>query len=95
MSQLTWSTAKGERRRSIRRQDLFPAVQVPLLNYVVCRHFDVWRCTAAYPNHRIASLEIDHAGRHRGKRVKIIGRIEIYKGKPEIRINAALNLPMV
>ena len=27
-----------------------------------------------------------------GKRVKITGRIEIYKGKPEIRINAASQL---
>jgi hypothetical protein len=31
-----------------------------------------------------------------GERVKIIGRIEIHKGKPEIRINAAPErLPMV
>jgi len=27
-----------------------------------------------------------------GRRVKIIGRIEFYKGKPEIRINAAEQL---
>jgi DNA/RNA endonuclease YhcR with UshA esterase domain len=27
-----------------------------------------------------------------GKRVKITGRIEMYKGKPEIRINAASQL---
>jgi len=27
-----------------------------------------------------------------GKRVKITGRIEMYKGKPEIRINAAEQL---
>ena len=27
-----------------------------------------------------------------GKRVKITGRIEMYKGKPEIRINAASKL---
>jgi DNA/RNA endonuclease YhcR with UshA esterase domain len=27
-----------------------------------------------------------------GKRIKITGRIEMYKGKPEIRINAASQL---
>jgi DNA/RNA endonuclease YhcR with UshA esterase domain len=27
-----------------------------------------------------------------GKRVKITGRVELYKGKPEIRINAAEQL---
>jgi len=27
-----------------------------------------------------------------GKRVKITGRVELYKGKPEIRINAASQL---
>jgi DNA/RNA endonuclease YhcR with UshA esterase domain len=40
----------------------------------------------------VAGFEVRGGSDVEGKHIKIIGRIEMYKGKPEIRINAASQL---